>query len=664
MPFTQTPLSLLVLVYFSIIVAVHSLALVKSPPYATPSDAVSLLLFKSKADLDNKLLYIQNEPLDYCEWRGVKCAQGRVVRIDLHGFGLRGEFAPDTLTHLGQLRILSLNNNSLFGPIPDLSRLANLKSLFLDHNSFSGSFPPSILLIHSLEYLDLSYNNLTGSIPVEITVLDRLISLQLDWNRFNGTVPPLNQTYLKKFDVSGNNLTGQIPLTPTLSRFNTPSFESNPSLCGEIINKACNSRSRFFDSPKSNDTSTSTTAPLGQSAQAQSQDEVIFSPPSPKTHKPIGIILGFSIGTSVLIASLLCVFSLVKNKHKTSFTTPENPKLDAAANAQPPNPTSETQEPERNRELLQQQAANANKSHELRTVQKSGNLMFCGGEAQLYNMDQLMRASAELLGRGTVATTYKAVLDNQLILTVKRLDSNKTTITTSQFFDHHMSAVGRLRHPNLVPIKAYFQANGERLVIYDYQPNGSLFSLIHGSRSTRAKSLHWTSCLKIAEDVAQGLAYIHQASRLIHGNLKSSNVLLGPDFEACVTDYCLALLADSSNGDPDSAGYKAPEIRRSNSRATSKSDVYAFGILLLELLTSKHPSQHPFLVPTDVPNWVRAMREDDSGEDNRLGMLTEVACICSVTSPEQRPAMWQVLKMIQEIKESVTVDNTSHEYSS
>ena len=164
--------------------------------------------------------------------------------------------------------------------------------------------------------------------------------------------------------------------------------------------------------------------------------------------------------------------------------------------------------------------------------------------------------------------------------------------------------------------------------------------------------------------MAQGLAYIHQVSRLIHGNLKSSNVLLGADFEACVTDYCLAVLVDPSNEDPDSAGYKAPEIRRSNSRATSKSDVYAFGILLLELLTSKHPSQHPFLVPTDVPNWVRAMREDDSGEDNRLGMLTEVACICSVTSPEQRPAMWQVLKMIQEIKESVTVDNTSHEYSS
>lgn len=299
------------------------------------------------------------------------------------------------------------------------------------------------------------------------------------------------------------------------------------------------------------------------------------------------------------------------------------------------------------------------KSDELRRVQKSGNLVFCGGEAQVYNLEMLMRASAELLGRGTVGTTYKAVLDNQLSLTVKRMDANKTAITSSQVFDHHMAAVGRLRHPNLVPIRAYFQAKGERLVIYDYQPNGSLFSLIHGSRSTRAKSLHWTSCLKIAEDVAQGLAYIHQVSRLIHGNLKSSNVLLGADFEACVTDYCLAVLVDSSNEDPDSAGYKAPETRRSNSRATLKSDVYSFGILLLELLTSKHPSQHPFLAPTDVPNWVRAMREDDGDEDNRLGMLTEVACICSVTSPEQRPAMWQVLKMIQEIKENVMVEENS-----
>lgn len=179
-----------------------------------------------------------------------------------------------------------------------------------------------------------------------------------------------------------------------------------------------------------------------------------------------------------------------------------------------------------------------------------------------------------------------------------------------------------------------------------------------GSKSSRAKPLHWTSCLKIAEDVAQGLSYIHQASKLVHGNLKSTNVLLGADFEACLTDYCLAVLADlPSSDDPDSAGYRAPETRKSIRRATTKSDVFAFGVLLLELLTGKPPSQHPFLVPTDLLNWVRAMRDDDIGEDNRLAMLTEVASLCSVTSPEQRPAMWQVLKMIQEIKESAVADD-------
>lgn len=164
--------------------------------------------------------------------------------------------------------------------------------------------------------------------------------------------------------------------------------------------------------------------------------------------------------------------------------------------------------------------------------------------------------------------------------------------------------------------------------------------------------------MKIAEDVAQGLSYIHQAWRLVHGNLKSSNVLLGPDFEACLTDYCLAVLASPSlDDDLDSASYKAPETRNPSGQATSKADVYAFGILLLELLTGKPPSQHPVLMPDDMMNWVRSTRDDDDGEDNRMGMLLEVALACSVTSPEQRPTMWQVLKMIQEIKESVLMED-------
>ena len=110
------------------------LTLASSAPPMLPSDAVSLLSFKRLADQDNKLLYSLNERYDYCEWQGVKCAQGRVVSFVAQSMGLRGPFPPHTLTSLDQLRVLSLRNNSLFGPIPDLSPLVNLKSFFLDHS--------------------------------------------------------------------------------------------------------------------------------------------------------------------------------------------------------------------------------------------------------------------------------------------------------------------------------------------------------------------------------------------------------------------------------------------------------------------------------------------------------------------------------------------------
>ncbi|PON42968.1 Tyrosine-protein kinase [Parasponia andersonii] len=624
-----------------------------------PSDAVSLIAFKSKADLDNRLLYLLNERFDYCQWQGVKCAQGRVVRLALRSSGLRGSFPPDSLSRLDQLRVLSLTNNSLSGPVPDLSALPNLKSLFLDRNSFSGFFPPSLLALHRLLVLDLSRNNFTGPIPLGLARLDRLSSLRLEWNRFDGALPPLNQSLLLAFNVSGNNLTGPVPLTPALSRFGPSSFLWNDGLCGEILNKACSSRAPFFDaaSPATQQ------QPLVQSAESSSSGVVVLSPPSPKNRrKKAGLILGLSIGAAVLIAVLLGLISVFKAQTKPPKS--KSAMAEAAAASSSPSPgeaRARADETPPVREITEMPSTTKT-IEEVERVQKSGNLVFCVGEARLYSLEQLMRASAELLGRGTIGTTYKAVLDNRLIVTVKRLDAVKTAVTGGESFERHMDAVGGLRHPNLVPVRAFFQANGERLVIFDYQPNGSLFNLVHGSRSTRAKPLHWTSCLKIAEDVAQGLAYIHRVSRpMIHGNLKSSNVLLGPDFEACLTDYSLSVMADSSaNDDPDSAGYRAPETRKWSRRATAKSDVYAFGILLLELLTGKHPSQHPFLLPTDVPDWVRGMRDDDVGEDGQLGMLTEVACICSLTSPEQRPAMWQVLKMIQEIKDCVVTDENTY----
>lgn len=437
-----------------------------------PSDAVSLLSFKSKADLDNKLHYTLNERFDYCQWRGVKCVQGRVVRFVLQGFGLRGTFPVNSLTHLDQLRILSLRNNSLSGPVPDLSGLSNLKTLFLDHNFFSGTFPPSLLSLHRLIILDLSGNNLTGSLPVELTVLDRLNYLRLDSNSFNGSIPPLNQTQLQIFNVSKNNLTGPVPVTPTLKKFDERSFLLNPSLCGEVVNRPCRS-APFFDSPPS---AASPPTPLYQNA--QSQDVLLSHPPQHK-HKKVGVVLGFVVGTLILIAAVLCLFAFAKKRREETESKATKCTIEtitnSAANATVSGPDDSSQEIKLEKEVKVSQGP--------KQLMKSGNLIFCSGETELYSLEQLMRASAELLGRGTIGTTYKAVMASQLIVSVKRLDASKTSITSAEAFEQHMESVGMLRHPNLVAVRAYFQAKQERLVIYDYQPNGSLFNLIHGKVS-------------------------------------------------------------------------------------------------------------------------------------------------------------------------------------
>ncbi|PRQ27737.1 putative protein kinase RLK-Pelle-LRR-III family [Rosa chinensis] len=635
---------------------------VNSSSSSNPSDAVALLDFKAKADLSSALPF-SNTTLQYlCQWAGIECAKSRVVRLVIQDLDLGGVFAPDTLTRLDQLRVLSLQNDSLTGPVPDLSGLFNLKTLFLDHNSFSGSLPHSLSSLHRLRTLDFSYNNLTGPLPEWLSGLNRLYYLRLEWNRFNGTVPPLNQSSLQTFNVSGNNLTGVVPVTPTLLRFGPSSFLWNPSLCGEIIRIECHPNAPFFRpaTPSTVPTAPSPSRALG----LRTGQGVELTEPCHKKRKRTAVLIGFSSAVFVLICSILCFVLAVKKQRKhvkrTDLSSDDAAAAQAAAAVQ----------------MEQEELEQKVKRVQGIQVVKSGSLLFCAGEAQVYSLDQLMRASAELLGRGTLGSTYKAVLDNRLIVCVKRLDASVLEGTGREAFERHLESVGALRHPNLVPLRAYFQAKEERLLIYDYQPNGSLFSLIHGSKSTRAKPLHWTSCLKIAEDVAQGLSYIHQAWRLVHGNLKSSNVLLGSDFEACVTDYCLSVLATSlppwEEENPDSAAYKAPETRHSNHSPTPKSDVYAYGILLVELLTGRPPSQHLVSVPpNDMMQWVRSVREEsdhdgggggDSEESsNKMGMLLEVAITCRTASPEQRPTMWQVLKMLQEIKENVAADETDTE---
>ncbi|PIA64127.1 hypothetical protein AQUCO_00201428v1 [Aquilegia coerulea] len=626
-------------------------------PLAKSRDREALLSLKSSIDPSNTLSWSKNSS-DFCKWEGIKeCSRGRVTKLVLEYLNLSGTLKEESLNQLDQLRVLSFKGNSISGEIPNLSGLFNLKSLFLNDNRFSGQFPTSISNLHRLKVVVLSGNMISGEIPISLLKLRRLYVLYLEDNQLTGSIPPFNQTSLRFFNVSNNQLSGEIPLSPALIRFNLSSFLNNLNLCGEQIQQLCDSNSTALP-------------PISAEPPIPSKS----SSKHGKRQKLIAIIAG-SVGGLVLVLICLVLFCLLCN---TSRKKGEGKSREVKNKGVGDHVIEGGGVGGEGGSGL---GGNSGGKHGRFSWEGEGlgSLVFCGeGDQQMsYSLEDLLKASAETLGRGTMGSTYKAVMESGFIVTVKRLKDSRYPRLDE--FKRQMQVLGRLRHPNLVPIRAYFQAKEERLLVYDYFPNGSLFSLVHGSRSSGGgKPLHWTSCLKIAEDLAAGLVYIHQNPGLSHGNLKSSNVLLGSDFESCLTDYGLMVFRDPDSLEESSASslfYRAPECRDPRKPFTQQSDIYSFGVLLLELLTGKTPFQD--LVQehgADIPGWVQSVREEEteSGEDpssgneaseEKLTALLNIAMTCVARSPENRPVMREVLRMIRDVRAEAQVSSNSSDHS-
>uniref|UniRef100_A0A0D9VN29 Protein kinase domain-containing protein n=1 Tax=Leersia perrieri TaxID=77586 RepID=A0A0D9VN29_9ORYZ len=632
---------------------------------AGATDADALLALKSALDRSGRLPWRPETAPTMCSsWLGVRqCSnQGRVTKLVVENLNLTGVLTAALLSPLSQLRVLSLKSNALTGPIPDAlpASLPNLKLLYLSHNRLHGPIPPTLALLHRATVLVLSHNLLDGEIPTSLTTLPRLTSLLIDGNNLAGAIPSLPQTTLRLLNVSSNRLSGEIP--PVLaSKFNASSFLANAGLCGPPLPTRC------APAPAP------TTSPAAAAA---------FTPlPPPRSGKSrrgknAAIVAGATVAGLVVLGILVAAAVMASRRGRSKRVAGDVDKggampeeeYDAAAPVPPLTapasvgaPSSST---ERGREF----------SWEREGI---GKLVFCGGVGEMYSLEELLRASAETLGRGEVGSTYKAVMETGFIVTVKRM---REPAAGAAEFGRRAEELGRLRHPNVVALRAYFQAKEERLLVYDYYPNGSLFSLLHGPSSrasSKGKPLHWTSCMKIAEDVAGGLLHLHQSppAGIVHGNLKPSNVLLGPDFESCLTDYGLVPTLLPSHSDLSSASllYRAPETRGAATRAfTPASDVYSFGVLLLELLTGKPPfqdlmDQHR----DDIQSWVRAVREEEttesggesasaSGAEEKLGTLINVAAACMATDPARRPTTMEVLRMVREARaEAMSSSNSS-----
>ncbi|KAK3164230.1 hypothetical protein QOZ80_1AG0014450 [Eleusine coracana subsp. coracana] len=283
-------------------------------------------------------------------------------------------------------------------------------------------------------------------------------------------------------------------------------------------------------------------------------------------------------------------------------------------------------------------------------------VFFFGRVPRPYDLDDLLHASAEVLGTSRYSTTYKVTLESGTVLAVKRL---RCPSSPEREFRDKAAEIGGIDHPNVVPLQAYCFSKDEKLMVYEYVAMGSLFSMLCENRGFEQSSLSWESRRRIALATARGLEHIHATgSRVIHGNIKSSNILLSQTVDARVAEHGIAHLFDPEAVEPSSGvGYHAPEVEEDPRKLSHKSDVYSFGVLLLELLTGEMPTPNE-----DLPLWVRwSMVEEEwtsklfddellgepGAEEGMMEML-QLAFDCTADLPDKRPAMPEILGRLAE----------------
>uniref|UniRef100_M4CG94 Protein kinase domain-containing protein n=1 Tax=Brassica campestris TaxID=3711 RepID=M4CG94_BRACM len=522
------------------------------------------------------------------------------------------------------LRVLSLDHNSLTGPFPfSLCKLLQLQVFSLSHNRIGGALPSELSKLTKLRTMDISSNSVSGQIPETLGNISSLTHVDLSQNKLTGEIP-VSLTGLKSltfFNVSYNNLSGPVP-TLLSQKFSSSSFVGNLQLCGYSVSTLC---------------PTLNPPPPGSSHRSLSTKDILL------------IASGALIIVLVILVFVLICCLLRKKQDKSK------PKgLEAGQGAA---------------------AAKTEKGGEAEAGgggDPGGKLVHFDGP-MTFTADDLLCATAEIMGKSTYGTVYKTTLEDGSQVAVKRL---REKITKSQKeFENEINVLGRIRHPNLLALRAYYLGpKGEKLVVFDYMPRGSLATFLH-ARGQDVR-INWPTRMSLIKGMACGLFYLHTHANLIHGNLTSNNVLLDDNINAKISDYGLSRLMTTAAGSSVIAtagalGYRAPELSKLK-KASTKTDVYSLGVIILEILTGKSPSEA--LNGVDLlPQWVAAaVKEESTNEVFDVELLNDVNTVgdemlntlklalhCVDPAPSARPEAQQVMTQLREIRPEETSATTS-----
>ncbi|KAK1423289.1 hypothetical protein QVD17_18587 [Tagetes erecta] len=582
-----------------------------------------------------------NQTSDPCtsNWTGIVCydqTSPSVKSIVLKEFNLSGTFNPSLICNVASLAtsvaVISLENNSLHGESFDtIANCKGLTHLYLSGNKFSGSLPDSLSQLNNLKKLEISDNGFSGPLP-SLARISGLVEFVAQNNHLSGSIPEFDFLNLDTFNVSNNDFSGPIP--PGGDRFAATSYLGNPQLCGVPLPVRCETQAH---------------PPLV--AQNASGDSKKNGPSTSEILMYSGYAL---VGLIVLLIVMLKVCKRGKKKEESIK------EIDHSFHSKEKDASTATYTYESNEfksAAMSKSEVFTGNSVESAPV-SSSLIVLTSPEVNGLKFDELLKAPAELLGRGKHGSVYKVNCEEQgMTLAVKRI---KDWSLASNDFKIRMKRLNNVKHPNVLPVVAFYCSRQEKLLVYEYQPNGSLLKLLHGMPTGRV--FDWSSRLGVASAIVEALAFMHaelRADGIAHGNLKSSNILFNNNMEPSISEYGLMTI---NNRDASPLNNNTFHFNNDPIESEFRADIHALGVILLELLTGKMPMVEnngmdlaTWVVSVVKEEWTvevfdRALVREGASEERMVNLL-QIAIKCVNRSPELRPSINEVAVMINNIKE-------------
>ncbi|XP_068652493.1 leucine-rich repeat receptor-like tyrosine-protein kinase PXC3 [Aristolochia californica] len=534
-------------------------------------------------------------------------------KLDLSNNRFNGTI-PEELCIMSRLQFLYLSENSIRGEIPhEIGNCVRLLELQMGSNYLTGSIPPEIGRIKNLQIaLNLSFNHLHGPLPRELGRLDKLVSLDVSNNQLSGNIPSdlKGMMSLIEVDFSNNMLTGPVPTFGPFQKASSANFSGNKGLCGDPLSSSCGSS---FGADHD-----------------YSQHTV--------SYKTILVVIGSGLAVFVMVTVVVLLFVMREKQERVAKAA-----SDAIDESQyPPAIIASNIFVENLKQAVDFECC-------VKATLKDSNKMFTG----------------------TFSTVYKAVMPSGLVLSVKRLKSMDRTVSHHQNkMIRELERLGKLCHDNLMRPIGFVIYEDVALLLHNYMPNSTLSQLLQTSTRSEFEP-DWPRRLSIAVGAAEGLAYLHHVA-IIHLDISSGNILLDANFKSLVGEVEISKLLDPSKGTASisavagSFGYIPPEYAYTM-QVTVPGNVYSYGVVLLEILTSRTPVDEAFGDGVDLVKWVySAPTRGETPEqilDVKLSTVSftwrkqmlavlKVALLCTDSTPAKRPKMKKVVEMLKEVEQN------------